>query len=86
VAAQFFGGDHHAAQQYLKEHGLMPKMLDKSRFDRRLHRLFLPLLYMFDYWGTVVKVNNFTTEYLLDSLFHRCVLSDRDKKGANPIG
>jgi hypothetical protein len=67
VAARFFGGNHHAAQQYLKEHGLMPKMLDKSRFNRRLHRLFLPLLDVFDYLGTVLKAINSTTEYLLDS-------------------
>lgn len=67
VAARFFSGNHHAAQQYFKEHGLMPKMLDKSRFNRRLHRLFLPLLDVFDYLGSVIKAINPTTEYLLDS-------------------
>jgi hypothetical protein len=67
VAARFFGGNHQAAQDYLKEHGLMPKMLDKSRFNRRLHRLFLPLLDLFDYLGTVLKSISPTTEYLLDS-------------------
>lgn len=67
VAARFFGGNQHLAQHYLKEHGLMPKMLDKSRFNRRLHRLFLPLLDLFDYLGTVLKSIQATTEYLLDS-------------------
>ena len=67
VAARFFGGNQHLAQTYLKEHGLMPKMLDKSRFNRRLHRLFLPLLDLFDYLGTVLKAISSTTEYLLDS-------------------
>ncbi|MBW4541096.1 MAG: hypothetical protein KME43_18450 [Myxacorys chilensis ATA2-1-KO14] len=33
VTAQFFGGNHRPSQQYLKEHGWMPKMLDKSRFS-----------------------------------------------------
>lgn len=67
VAARFFGGNHRLCQQYLKEHGWMPKMLDKSRFNRRLHRLFLPLLDVFDYLGTILKSINPTTEYLLDS-------------------
>ena len=67
VAARFFSGNQHLAQTYLKEHGLMPKMLDKSRFNRRLHRLFLPLLDVFDSLGTVLKSISPTTEYLLDS-------------------
>jgi Transposase DDE domain len=67
VAARFFSGNQHLAQHYLKEHGLMPQMLDKSRFNRRLHRLFLPLLDLFDYLGSVLKSISPTTEYLLDS-------------------
>jgi len=67
VAARFFGGNHQNAQDYLKEHGLMPKMLSKSRFNRRLHRLFLPLLDLFDCLGMVLKSINSSTEYLLDS-------------------
>lgn len=67
VAARFFAGNHQSAQDYLKEHGLMPKMLDKSRFNRRLHRLFLPLLDVFDYLGTVLKSISPRTEYMLDS-------------------
>ncbi len=67
VAARFFGGNHHSAQDYLKAHGLMPKMLDKSRFNRRLLRLFLPLLDLFDYLASVLKSLNSSSEYLLDS-------------------
>jgi hypothetical protein len=67
VAARFFGGNHQSAQAYLKEHGLMPKMLGKSRFNRRLHRLFLTMLDVFDYLGSVLKSISPTTEYLLDS-------------------
>src|SRR5579883_162272 len=65
VAARFFSGNQQLAQHYLKEHGFMPQMLDKSRFNRRLHRLFLPLLDLFDYLGTVLKAIHPTTEYLL---------------------
>lgn len=67
VASRFFGSNHRLAQDYLKEHGFVPKMLDKSRFNRRLHRLFPLLLEVFDYLGSVLKALQPTTEYLLDS-------------------
>jgi hypothetical protein len=67
VAARFFSGNHQSAQAYLKDHELMPDMLSKSRFNRRLHRLFLPLLDLFDYLGSMLKLISPTTEYLLDS-------------------
>jgi hypothetical protein len=67
VAARFFGGNQQTAQDYLKEQGLMPQMLSKSRFNRRLHRLFLPLLDVFDWLGSLLKSINSSTEYLLDS-------------------
>jgi hypothetical protein len=67
IAARFFGGNHKQACEYLKEHGYMPKMLESSRFCRRLHRLFLPLLDLFDCLGMVLKSLTDSTEYLLDS-------------------
>ncbi len=67
VAARFFDGNQFLACQYLLEHGLMPKMLCKSRFSRRWHRLFLPLLDLFDYLGTIFKALNSSSEYMLDS-------------------
>ena len=67
VAARFFGGNHKQACQYLQEHGLMPLMLGASRFSRRLHRLFSPLLDLFEYLGMVLKSVSASTEYLLDS-------------------
>lgn len=67
VSARFFGGNHQNAQDYLKEHGLMPQMLSQSRFNRRLHRLFGLLLDVFNYVGSMLKSISPTTEYLLDS-------------------
>lgn len=67
VAARFFQGNQFLACQYLLEHGLMPKMLCKSRFSRRWHRLFLPLLDLFDYLATILKSLNSSSEYMLDS-------------------
>jgi hypothetical protein len=67
VAARFFGSNHKQACDYLLEHGYMPEMLTPSRFSRRLHRLFLPLLDLFDCLGMILKSINASTEYLLDS-------------------
>ena len=67
VAARFFGGNHKQACDDLLEHGYMPGMLTPSRFSRRLHRLFLPLLDLFDCLGMILKSINPSTEYLLDS-------------------
>ena len=67
VAARFFGGNQPLAQTDLKEHGLMPQLLEKARFNRRLHGLFLPLLDVFDDLGPVLKSLSPTTEYWLDS-------------------
>ena len=64
VAARFFQGNQFVACQYLLEHGLMPKMLCKSRFSRRWHRLFLPLLDLFDYLGIILKSLNSSSEYM----------------------
>lgn len=67
VAAKFFGGNQEQACNYLLEDGLIPNMLSKSRFSRRWHRLFLPLLDLFDYLGQILKSLNSSSEYLLDS-------------------
>jgi hypothetical protein len=39
VGSIFFGGNHSQACNYMKDHKLIVKMLQKSRFNRRLHRL-----------------------------------------------
>jgi hypothetical protein len=67
VAARFFGGNHHLACVYLQEHRLIPMMLTASRFSRRLHRLFLPMLDLFDSLGMLLKSISQESEYLLDS-------------------
>lgn len=39
VSAWFFHGNQDTACRFLKEHGYMPQMLSKSRFNRRLHQI-----------------------------------------------
>ena len=39
TAGLFFIGNHQKAGNYPKEHDLIPNMLSKSRFNRRLHAI-----------------------------------------------
>lgn len=67
VAAIYFSGNHHHAIQFMKATGLIPKMLDTSRFSRRIHRIW-PLLY--EVFLTLSKyLREFRCEmhYILDS-------------------
>jgi len=39
VAALYYGGNIQRARKHLKAEGYIPKMLSKSRLNRRLHRI-----------------------------------------------
>lgn len=39
TAARFFGGNHEHARKFLREYGYIPKMLSKSQFNRRWHKI-----------------------------------------------
>jgi len=67
VSAMFFGGNHRKSCDYMKDHNLIPNMLSKSRFNRRLHRLSMLMNDLFHQLGMVVKEMNEDGEYLLDS-------------------
>ncbi|WP_243146962.1 IS982 family transposase [Scytonema sp. UIC 10036] len=67
VAAIFFHGNHSKACSYMKDHNLIPKMLEKSRFNRRLHNVSMLLNDLFHQIGMILKESNDCTEYLLDS-------------------
>jgi hypothetical protein len=67
TAALFFDGNQAKASNYLKEHNLIPKMLDKSRFNRRLHALNMLINDLFHQIGMIFKETNTCPEYLLDS-------------------
>lgn len=66
-AAMFFNGNHSMACSYLREHGLIPRMLDKSRFNRRLHNISMLINDLFHQMGMILKEASDCTEYLLDS-------------------
>jgi Transposase DDE domain len=67
VSAMFFGGNHQKACDYMKDHHLIPDMLSKSRFNRRLHRLSMLMNELFHQLGMVFKELSEDSEYLLDS-------------------
>lgn len=67
VAAMFFSGNHSKACDYMKDHKLVLTMLEKSRFNRRLHRLSMLINDLFHQVGMILKEISETTEYLLDS-------------------
>jgi IS5 family transposase len=67
IAAMFFGGNQLLTCRYMREHKLMPRMLSKSRFNRRLDRLSMQMNDLFHQLGMVIKEVTGETEYLIDS-------------------
>jgi len=68
VAVWFFHGNQHQACRFLKEHGYIPKMLSKSRFNRRLHQIPEALWQaVFALWAQVHQQTNPDGEYIVDS-------------------
>lgn len=67
VAVLYFGGHLDNAASFMKLKGYVPKMLRKSRFCRRLHRLSELLLSMFFQMGQYLKDMAGASDYILDS-------------------
>jgi len=67
VAALYFGGNFALACQMLHEQGYMPRMLEKSRFNRRLHRIKPLFLTLFAYLGETFKPLNEASVYVIDT-------------------
>ncbi|QFS43425.1 IS982 family transposase [Nostoc sphaeroides] len=67
IAAMFFNGNHSKACSYMKDQKLIPNMLEKSRFNRRLHGVSMLMNDLFHQLGMILKEISDSTEYLLDS-------------------
>lgn len=67
VAALFLRGNYVSACRLLHEQGYMPRMLDKSRFCRRLHRLKPLFLTLFALLGEHWKELNEESVYVIDT-------------------
>ena len=67
VAALYFGGHLDNARGFMKMTGLVPRMLDKSRFSRRLHSLAGLLCTLFFQVGQHLKDIAGAADYIVDS-------------------
>ena len=67
VAANYFGGNLEHSRQFMKEAGLVPRMLSRSRLCRRLHQVAELAYTIFHQLGHVLKQMSTSTMYLLDS-------------------
>ena len=67
VAAAFFSGNMERARTFLKEQGYIPTMLEKSRFNRRQHRIAELFLTVFHLLAAYWKDLNEQSIYVIDS-------------------
>ncbi len=67
IAAQYFGGNIEKAISFVKGTHLMPRMLGKSRFNRRMHALAELFTDIFLQLGQVVKGLTIHDTYSIDS-------------------
>ena len=67
VSALYFGGHHDNARQFMKMTGLVPAMLDKSRFNRRLHEVSELLFSLFYQVGHLLKTAAGAGDNVIDS-------------------
>ncbi len=75
VSVLYFGGHLDNARNFMKLKGYVPRMLGKSRFSRRLHRLSDFLLAMFYDMGKRLKDLAGAATYRLDSFRFRYVIT-----------
>ena len=68
VAAFYFCGNYERSRLFLQNHGYIPHMLSKSRFNRRLHAFELALWYsFFQVLGQIHQQSQTSNEYVQDS-------------------
>jgi hypothetical protein len=67
VSALYFGGHIDNGRGFMKMTGLVPGMVDKSRFNRRLHKLSEIIFSMFCQIGHELKSLAGASEYVIDS-------------------
>lgn len=67
VAMLYFRGNFRLTSQYMCEHRYIPKMLSRSRFNRRVHRIADLFLTLFLHLGEHWKRLNERSVYVIDS-------------------
>ena len=67
VSALYFKGNQSTTVAYVRSHQLMPQMIHKSGFCKRLHRLASLVLWLFLHLGRWLKYVCGETHYIIDS-------------------
>jgi len=67
IAAKYFHGHIDNAINFVKGSSLMPRMLSKSRFNRRIHAIYDLIINLFFNLSEVIKRINLSCEYIIDS-------------------
>src|ERR1041385_8351300 len=67
VSAIYFGGHHEHAIGFMRATSLMPSMLSRSRFCRRIHQVGQLLIEIFMQLGGLIKNMTAELQYILDS-------------------
>jgi hypothetical protein len=73
VSAIYFSGHHEKAMSFMESTGMIPQMLSKSRFNRRLHLVRDLIVDLFFQLSGLIKELNISSEYSIDSFpIHTC--------------
>lgn len=67
IAAKYFHGNIDHAISFVKSTRLIPGMLSKSRFNRRIHSIFEFIIDLFLNIADIIKKLNISSEYTIDS-------------------
>jgi len=67
VSSTSFYGNHSSAIKFMKQYGFIPNMLDKSRFNRRLHKISKLLYELFEIISSYYKDLCCELHYIIDS-------------------
>ena len=67
VSSTSFYGNHNSAIKFMKQYGFIPNMLDKSRFNRRLHKVGSLLYKLFEIVSSYFKDFCCEMQYIIDS-------------------
>ena len=67
VSSTSFYGNHCSAIKFMKQYGFIPNMLDKSRFNRRLHKVGKLLYELFEIVSSYFKDFCCEMHYIIDS-------------------
>lgn len=67
VSSTSFYGNHSSAIKFMRQYGFIPNMLDKSRFNRRLHKIGKLLYELFEIVSSYYKDLCCELHYIIDS-------------------